>query len=538
MLNTYSILSTGINGVEYIPYHYGSTVLYVGLANFLDISLLEAYVLLPAIAIAPLFVYAFLVLIIEIRNLLHIENKFGIPFVSILLIAFVGFYKNTLYQSSGNLPEYSGMLLGSPILFVSDSYTVSLIFMFIFFSLCVNYYQNIRSKSINKVSNAILLIVVFPSLFICCGFSKISTLYALFVVIAFLLVRLKLYKAVFLVSFLMILTSFIILFNFSRDSRYGDGVLSWFHNFTVNKQNIVFFFLLKFTWLWVLLIFYRFGLNRNSLTSTDSKRLLLEVVFMMALASLAPAFLVVINSGHLDYFTEIHAWFAVAFLLALLPLYDTKKLLLIDKPPYLRRILATIICFYFVWIWNSNSRIYRNEMLRTNYLTRYNVLLGPPGLLTPDKFNGPSKLLKLTEAMRSAIWSPLNSPYLDSLRVEPARSFIKKLSDLDELPLEVKSKALIYIDFEKLQFELPLKCFEKPLLIPALSGIASINGGLSKKCISENPWFSGYGFEHYDAIENHVVSLKTVRAQVVEKGFSWLFIYDNTLGEFIKVSCR
>jgi len=540
MFNTYGIFSTGLDGISYIPYHYGSNVLYCGLANFLNISLIDTYILLPAIITAPLFICTFFHLILFVRKFFGISNDINKLFILVLLTSFIGFFMNTRFQSMGDFPDYASMFLGSPILFISDSYTVSLVFMSILFILILNYCQDSKTRKINVFEKSFFYYLVLPILFICLGFSKISTLYVVFLIISFLIIRLRLYKDVIVFrAFLIIAGSFIILFFIMRDSKYGDGNISWMYHFKEAKQNIVIFIAIQFVWFWILLVsFLTSKSTQYNLSHIGEKKLLVEVVFVMILSALVPAFFIKIRGGQLYYFTEIQSWYSVSIILAYLPLFNFDGLTIFKKKVVIKTFFITLICLWLAVIWFLNIRIYRNEMIRANYSTRYNVLIGPKGLIDPGDFSKPFKLIYYDSLMLASIRQPFESEFYDSSRVEPAKAFITKLSNLNKLPLTVKKKSLIYINFENLGFDLPLRCYEIPFLAPALSGMASIKSGLNTDCSKANSWFSGYGYEYYDSIDGSSTNLHELKSIVLKKGYSWLYYYDIKSREFIHLNCQ
>lgn len=538
MFNTYGIFSTGLDGVEYLPYHYGSHFLYVGLSNFLNITIPEAYILIPVVITSPLFFFVFFHLIYQVKKLVGVQEDVNYFFVIILLMAFVGYFKNTFFPSSGTLPEYAGMLLGSPILFLSDSYTISLIFLTIMLSLILHYVQEIREHQRGNLSTRLFLWIALPLLFFCAGFSKISILYIAFSIICFLFLRLKLYKNKdYVVSLIVMSIGFTIIYFLVRDEKYGDGGVSLFYHFKEAKQNIFLFLLLHFSWVWALvLLFILSKIGSKNLRQIDEKRMLVEVILAITAASLVPALLIKVKGGQLYYFTEISSWYAAAVILAYQPLFKFDRLNFLDEVELLKKGLIFIILFYFLNVFYSNFQVYKNQMLRLNYTTRYSMLIGPKSLVVPEKFV-PKLLFDFDNEKLKAIQAPLDSKFFDSTRVSPPKDFITKLSELNRISLAEKSQSVVYVNFETLEFDLPVKCFERPFLIPALSGIASIHGGITEACLNENPWFSGYGYEYYDTVKPDGTNLSELKSKATQKGFLWLYYFDPKKNDFIKIKC-
>ena len=537
--NTYGILSTGLDGVNYIPYHYGSHVLYAELSNFLKIKILDSYIILPFAITWPVFTHTFLSLVYQIRKHNGLPEKVGYTFVIVLLTAFIGFMRNSNYGFYKEAADYVGMLLGSPILFLSDSYTVSLVFLNIIFILILNFCSNYKQGSQNKLNVIAFLWIVLPIIFVFAGFSKISTLYMAFLVFSFLFVRLGLYSnKLFTISYLLIVIVSIVVFYLIRDEKYGDGGLSLFYHFNQTASNLYLFLLLGFIWTWaLLLLLIYFKIIKSIREIGERKFILLEIPFVMLISSLVPAFLLEVRGGQLYYFTEIAAWYSAALILSYIPLFSFHHYKNSAWNAKIKILCTVLIIIYLINVYYSNVESYFNWMRRANYSTRYYMLKGPVGLATPDHFKIAMLYYFDTESFY-AIKNPLLSVHLDTARVIPAMNFIDKLSSLNELPLFEKKMSAVYINFSTISFQIPVRCYELAFLVPALSGMASIHGGITNQCLQENPWFNGYSFENYGILEpTRADNISALKIAAVKSGFRWLYYYDNQKQEFVKLNC-
>ncbi len=534
IFNNYGVLGTGLDGLKYIPYHYGFHILYTGYANLLNISISEAFLLFPSLLTASLFFFSFFHLTLELKRYLVQPENNGYLYALVILVVFVGYFRNTFFQSSGTLPEYIGMLLGSPILFISDSYTVSLIFLFLMFSTSLAYFRDIKDNEGNTKNRLLYLWVILPVFFFCAGFTKISTLFIIYSVILYLLIRLKLYyKKDYLISYLLISVCLVFCYYLTRDHKYDDGGFSLLYHFKEAKQNVIIFIIIHFSWCWVLgLLFFSYKQGSTSLTAINHKNIPIEIIFVMVMSSLIPAIFIKVRGGQLYYFTEISVWVSCALLISCLPLFMQKKITLLDESPLLKKGLILFTLLYFSNVFYKNFGVYKNQMLRLNYSTRYNMLNGPQGLVTPEKFS-PGLLFSFDSEKLNAIQYPLNSKYFNSASINPSKDFINKLLELNKISLDEKRKSVVYVNFNALEFNLPVKCYERPLLIPALSGMVSINGGITGSCLKENPWFSGYGYEYYNIVEPS--NLSTLRSSSIKMGFQWIYYYDTKARDFIKI---
>jgi hypothetical protein len=122
------------------------------------------------------------------------------------------------------------------------------------------------------------------------------------------------------------------------------------------------------------------------------------------------------------------------------------------------------------------------------------------------------------------------------LEQDSAYHFMQELTKLDTIPLEEKRRTLIYVDYRQLKIHFNVLCYEIPFLVPALSGIAMIDG-MPFDCVA-----GGFGFEYYSTKHTHpgmdkVYTQKQLCTMVKEKGFSNLIIYNPLKRVFEKVRC-
>lgn len=561
MFNTYGIPSSGIDGIPYIPYHYGSNILYTELANFLHIKIFDAYILLPVIVTSSLFLSTFLGLVYHIRKLIKVPDTIDYIFLLMLLAAFVGVVTNRISGNFLGLPSYMSMLLGSPILFVSDSFTLSLIFLNIFIILIIRFYSEYQKGTETKLSTIIFLLIAVPVIYFCIAYLKISTLYIAISLIGYLFLRLKLFKNyLFVVSYSLMVIIGGITYTFTRETKYGDGGISFFYHFIENHQNFFIFLIFQFFWCWVLLFLFSSNKMIGSIKEVINKKELLgvEAVFVLMAASLVPAILIEVPGGKLFYFTEISSWYAVVLILAYIPLFKFEnfryKIVFADIPVSVnllfrnkvysmintviksRVIVLFLVTLPLAYVFRNNIWNYGRLMVNINYTSRFAMLTGFEDLPELHRFQL-AKIANLDKEVLASIRFPLQSARLNP-KVPPAMAFVNKLNALNAIPISEKKQSLVYVNFNNLDIYLPLHCYEKPFLVPALTGMASVHGGMTQACIDENSWFNSFGFEHYEVIDASDVDINQLKKEVTQKGFKWLYYYDKTKAEFTKIDCN
>jgi len=90
MIRSYNIPSTGLDGVSFIPYHWGSHFVFVEFAKFLNLSIFDFYNLGRPIIFTALLVQSFLILVFSIINHFGLNQKNELAFWVIFLISFTG----------------------------------------------------------------------------------------------------------------------------------------------------------------------------------------------------------------------------------------------------------------------------------------------------------------------------------------------------------------------------------------------------------------------------------------------------------------
>jgi hypothetical protein len=102
---------------------------------------------------------------------------------------------------------------------------------------------------------------------------------------------------------------------------------------------------------------------------------------------------------------------------------------------------------------------------------------------------------------------------------------LKQLKRLDSVAVEIKAKSLLYINYSRLPQLHDLYCYQVPLVFPALTGMAMIEGAPQAGCIKE-----GYGFDYYENRSFQDYSRDWTVVELCEKaklqGFKLLCYYD------------
>jgi Predicted nucleoside-diphosphate sugar epimerases len=324
MLRTYHVASSGIDGLNYVPYHWGSAWLFVQWANLIDIDVLRFYQLTFPVTIIPFFFGAMVALAIALANRRRREDdreaRLNGFFWAVLIAIAVGI---------APIAGLDAMGVWTSNILISESYTVAVPAALLFAAVVIAWADraspDVRSLGSATVTPAdwLFLIVVLPAGIVLLGYLKISLMALALAATVYLFVRLGLYRRVpFLVSVAVTTVAFYL--TYVRVSlpahREGLSPLDYLRDF-VPLPWWPFFVLVHLAWTWVYAA-YRVrqeGIeNLGELWSAVRERRLIDVelIFALALTGIVPGLLIHIDGGSAFYFSDVQRWLAGAMLLS------------------------------------------------------------------------------------------------------------------------------------------------------------------------------------------------------------------------------
>ncbi|HET6544620.1 MAG TPA: hypothetical protein VFG46_29245 [Chryseolinea sp.] len=465
MIKTYGVPSTGLDGVPFMNYHWGSHWIFAQLSNFLDLPVVVIYQLgFPAI-IAPLLFRTFLSFTIQVKQQYKPENegsKLNFFFWIIFLAIIIGFTKSA---AAGN--DWAAYFTGGSSLTLlmlwSESYTVSIILMFALLSAVLNFW--IQKDKLPVASQSIFLFFLLPILIALLGMAKISTLFVVCCLMGYFFLRLKLFKSILLSAgmFVAALTSlavFKVVFE-PGENHGGFELFSFYTNFQIN---IPLFILLFYIWTFIFIGVYFFKERLGDAHFTKifftNKSIPIECVLVASVAGFIPTMILRIQNYDSLYFTEIQMWISSALLLVYVPFYRYNY-------NYSSRkwVLVTIPCLALVTIFYINTRVFAMTVLGESINTHKYLFYGE------KKFGK----LRFRHVLREVY--ALKGRLSNNNKV---LTFLLKLKELDTLPLEEKRETLVYVDFrtlmKRIDYDWGLYCHNIPFIVPSLSGMAMVDG--------------------------------------------------------------
>lgn len=537
MIKTYGIPSTGLDGVPMMKYHWGSHWIFAQLSNALNVPVVTIYQLGFPVIIAPLLFRSVLSFILLVKKTLLPEpegEKINFVFWMIFLAIFIGLFKS--YASGNEWAAFSsGGTSQTLFMLLSESYTVSIVLMFVLLASSVNFWLSRNTITLSQQIG--FLLIGLPCMMFAIGFVKISTLYVMCCLLGYFFIRLKLYKkAVYVVSMGVIMLGSLLLFKFVFDPTEDHGDWEWLFFYRNFQIHIPTFILVFYIWTFIFIIVFILikKLFSRSLQKDFFKHSLipLESIVVICIAGFIPTLFLKIQNYDSLYFTEIQMWISSALVLAYVPFYINA-----DRQIHFgKKIIITLSAVYFFYIYTINTKFFFHTTLGDS-INHHKCILAKTGQ--------PADSLSISQVIRA---STKLSP--EKYTKDKGLNFILKLKQLDCLPREEKKNSLIYVDLRSLlknpDYHWGSFCHNMPFIVPSLSGIAMIDGidityfdCVGGSCCER----LGLGYQYYhkwktqDQI-NKPYNLEDLCERSLKQGFENLIIYDLQTENFRKYNCK
>jgi hypothetical protein len=502
MLHTYGFPSTGLNGLIYCAHHWGVYWFFAGTAEVLRMDMIKFVQLGFPVIVIPFWISRLLVFTVEI------QERIGNGTVAGALRKNYGFWLVFFTGMIGFLPTEAArkMALGGDLHFISVTYTAGLAWSFGVLSLAVSLSRRVGNQSENLTVPDHALICVIPILLFIVGLMKISLMFLLVAIYAYLFCRLSLWRyRTPLIS--LILTIVALVFAVRLTTNSGSG-FAHIYPFGFFISNVAFawkpFFLIFFyfwSWLFVVWRFYQTKMTTvGDLGEAwhEKKIVDAEVVAVTCLAGTAPAFLLAIPGGSGIYFMDFQNWFSLSLLLANI---DAIRKEIIEHFAGLQKrhfSWGRVPLVYFLvfllglgWIGclvtNSAQAVLR--MVSSNMAIRcalagINSRDSSCRRLEQSTISGRGgKAYRLAGNLLVKEWSPLFANAQQNLEKNPKYRMVQALKDLRDLPLNEKKKTLIFIpQSNRAYWGLMPACQAVPFIAPAVTGMALLEGLPSADC--------------------------------------------------------
>jgi hypothetical protein len=581
MMNTFGIPTTGLNGVAPINYHYGSHILFLQITNLLKIHPIAFYQMVYVILCIPFLFKSILCLVFEIRRQLNITSPpFDYRFLLILVIGFLGFTKFSFGTMAAKATA------GQTILFISESYNLSMSFLFLLSAFLLNAY----SKWSGQPKRYWSILLITPLWLFLIGLTKISTIYLAVAGLGYLYLRLGLFrKWHFTVTLLLCLLAFALACVLTIDQKTHEGSIQPFFFFkTILQSPLYIFFLIYFFFLIIFSVnlYLRYRLTRNTDQHTPAAKQFIAVEFLIvvALAGQLPGLVMSFIGLNSAYFSEVQHWLSIIFLLAYLPLFDLNsssiasfikkrwKYILIPLliAPYFdhlidnflhvstfllfvplfyisflnrstlfgsRAILLLVSTLVFIpvlnevhdnWWWNLKRAFVLNHNVRVT-LAKESNSANQTGAST---FKAIDEVELLYRGLFNKDYSDGPADFFRKVKAvynsQAYKSnkylfFVQALRDMSNYSRQQKASTLVFVKNYP-EIVQRFQCYPSAFLVPALTGFPALHGvPHSSMCI-----LTGFSFEYFDPTPDDPAAFGPEKLLIAarQKGFSKVLVLE------------
>lgn len=491
MLETYGTVTTGIDGLAVIRYHFGSAWLFSKWAHLIGTDVLSFYSLGYPIIVIPIFLAAILLLAIELRRVLAPESERPLRSDWRVWLVF-------LAATIGLIPTdaLDGLAIWNANVLVSESYLIAVpVFMFVMGS-AIAFWRSDAWRAIAPVGSAadiaptvrekrsalLFLLGLLPLSIVIAGFLKLSLMLLLLATVAYIVIRLRLWSRWPVQATLGVcLAAAILTYPVVAVAAHNGGISPLnFMRYNVADGWQQFFPLLNLAWTWVYvagrLWEERITTTRELRMAWAGKRLLdAEVVVLIAVIGFLPGEILSIHGGSAFYFSDVQRWIALAFIISRVGLWARKWRAMRDaraervpgrgwRGVRLATVLAVFVAAPFAFTIAMNAMQWPVRVLRANVALRMDLATKGGGGLITDA--GP-----LGRGLRKTTYYPV----------------VTALRDISRLPLAERRKSALFIPQSYMafwgMFDADQRCTYVSLVAPALAAVAMIDGMPAPGCV-------------------------------------------------------
>lgn len=490
MLRTYHVATTGIDGLIYVPYHWGTPWLFAQLSILTGAQVFDFYQLGFPVTMIPLFFGGTVAFAVAMRNRRKTPDagqdlRADLRFWFVFLAACVGMIP---------LSGLDGMGVWTSNLLISESYTVAVPCGLLFVATVVAFYDGVSQRAgtgtgrARAITDSLFVLVVIPLGIVILGYLKISLMVLGFVLAMYALVRLRLYRRpLYSIAALVLVVLFYFAYTQVSLPAHQEGIspLDFLSAF-VQPAWWPFFLIVHLFWSWVYILVRLksegIGTIADLKEAASEHRVLdVEAVAVVALVGVAPGLMLHIDGGSAFYFSDVQRWLSLGLILSCLPAF--LAVILGDAPAKRKKkprgilsrldsvsVRQVVIVFFLLPVVGSmisNSIIWPITMGRANGETRRALY---PASLRASLPSGLHGLVRLNDRAKLA----------EGLRRSPNFAVAERLKGLSTMPASVRRHTALFIPQSQGAFwhslSRPGACTFQPLLATALSSVAMVDG--------------------------------------------------------------
>lgn len=483
MIDTYGVVSTGLAGTPYIPYHFGSHFVFGKFSDLLNIPVLKSYNVLYPIFFLPFYFQCSLSLIKDLSRVFF--NNFnqlnpGTVFWLLFTILQIGFLPNI--GMSTNWAIWDSWV-------VSESYLFSLFFLFLASSLSLYVFFEIGKN----LRNTILVSLLFWVMLMFSGFSKISVMVVAACCYGYAIVRLNKWNYLVILNIIIVVAiAYFILETTTPPpppkTKAPIDIFAPLHFVKTWTDSSMrsYYVPMVYLFLLIFLIVKLKSLSNEKISNAmdlwkSRKTLDIEILIVAAVVGFGPGALLKIEGGSAYYFVDIQARIALIFLLAWIvgKLSYDREATTTERPAISSYLLRNAFLVLVGVILSFNNVFVKFENFLDKNLEIRGAILGMnPSAAKYYKFGYASIYTYLAgdpEYVDEKISEVLHLPGA-MISTDPTYKFYNRLADTTA---QIKDKEKFYLDVPRDNpfWKTALHREDAiPFILPALTGIALKNG--------------------------------------------------------------
>lgn len=530
MIRTYGVPSTGLDGIPFIPYHFGSHWIFAQIANLLNLSVIDVYQLVYPVALLPFGIHSLLLFSLNLPKFsagqlplpIPSKNRLGWRYWGLFCVGYLGFLPLSVLD---RMPA-----LGYSV-FLSESYNLALAVSLHVLSAGMLFLNRISNGSSAQHRTDILLAtIIIPVLLAGIGLLKISLMCLLMVAVLYAFLRLQFYKSPLMWVFVGVCVLCCgIAFQYCYSPQYQSEMKFLFFGFmrwNVEPSWWAYFLPLYYAWV-VGYLWYRLcGMNVRTVSDLglvlrQRQAVDIELLLFISFIGALPG-MVLTNYSSTHYFSDFQRWLALGMLLGTFGIQVTKPQK--SKSTSCRELPLKRLLVFAVGLLVAGTLLINTGLLGSRFVSKNLAARGFPhggsglgrALMRGDFKQAGQILSEQADAVNS--------------RLKNQKPILVELRKLDKLPLSEKQETLLYIPkSNRVYWDLiagPNSPYEVPLIAPALSGIAMLDG-LNEP--AQSPRKIGYGYATYPSDSDrlnlpNMLSDNELCERAQQKGFSRLLV--------------
>lgn len=482
MLRTYHVASTGIDGLNYVPYHWGSAWLFAQWANLIGIDVLRFYQLSFPVIVIPFFFGGLVAFAIFLRNRRRNEESAPTSLSGAFWAVFIA-----VCVGIAPIAGLDAMGVWTSNIMISESYTIAVPAALLFAAVVMSWGDGLTNDGASLadsklgLTDLLFLTVMIPAGIVLLGYLKISLMALAFAAVIYLAWRFRLYRRMpFLAS--VVITAVVFYLTYKQVSlpahREGFVPLDYLSDF-VPPPWWPFFLFVHLAWTWIYTIYRLRRENIRDLgelgAALKGRRIVdVELLVTLALIGIVPGLIIHIDGGSAFYFSDVQRWLAAAMLLSWIAstgvrLWPARSP---DAHPGIagwptRRLLIAFLFFAAACSTVANALHWPLIMLRQNEAIREQLyeIAGHP--VTPGRIRN---LVALRDPSILAV----------GLHKSPNYTMATALEQLQTTPAQIRRREALFIPQSDTHYwtslARPTECSFQSFVGPALAGIAMVDG--------------------------------------------------------------